>query len=135
MRRGQQGGTWPYPAELVWGLGGGVTFCALAGLGSMVLHGARRNLFGIVWRAVVFSTAVATALAMAALLFALGAPFVWRLVPVYAVGEPTVSRLIPIELVGVAVAAFLPGCVAGVVIYSVRRALGNTSPTPLLLDT
>ncbi len=134
IRRGQQGGTWPYPAELVWGLGGSVAFCALAGFGSMVLNGSARNPFGIVWRAVVFSAALASALGVAALLFALGGPLVWRLVPVYTLGEPTVSRVIPIELVGVAVAAFLPGCVAGVVIHSVRHVLRNTSPAPLSLE-
>jgi hypothetical protein len=134
IRRGQQGGTSPYPPELVWGLGGGVAFCALAGLGSMVLNAATSDPFGIAWRAVVFSAAVASSLALAALLFALGGPLVWRLAAVYRVGYSAVWRLIPVELVGVAVPAFLSGCVAGVVIHSVRHALRNTSPAPPPLD-
>jgi hypothetical protein len=50
------------------------------------------------------------------LLFALGGPMVWR--------------LIPLDVAGVAAAAFVPGCVAGAGIIAARRLTLGHSPAP-----
>jgi len=109
FRRRQHGlgGTWPYPPELVGGVLGMAVFCVLAACSSVVVNGSGRSLFARVLRAGLFSIALAIALGVAALFFAVPGPLVWR--------------LIPLDFVNVAAAAFLAGCLAGVGIVTARR--------------
>jgi hypothetical protein len=112
----RHGGTWPYPLELVWGVRCAVVFCAVAGASSMLVNGGSRRPLARAWRAALLSVSVAMSLGGAMLLFALGGPMVWR--------------LIPLDVAGVAAAAFVPGCVAGAGIIAARRLTLGNSPAP-----
>lgn len=120
IRRGQHGGTWPYPPELIWGLRTAGAFCPLAALSSTLVNGGH-GLFGRVWRAALLSVGIAACLGAAVLIFVLAGPFIWRLFSAYSVGAPDMWRAMPIEIVGVAASAFLSGCVAGAGIIPLRR--------------
>jgi hypothetical protein len=122
IRRGQHGGTWPYPPELIWGLRAAGAYCVLVAVSTSLLTGAH-GLLGRLWRAALLSVGIAVSLGAAVLIFVLAGPLVWRLFPLYRVGAPDVWRVVPLEIVGVAAAAFLAGCVAGAGIIPLRRLL------------
>jgi hypothetical protein len=111
MRRGPVNPFWPWPPELVWGLRCAAAFCVLAGFSSALVNigavSSAQRLMGLVWRAPLFIAGIAISFAVAVVIFVLGGPFVWRVIPFAAAS--------------IAAAGFVPGCVAGAGILAMRR--------------
>ena len=100
---------WPYSLELVWFVRCVALFAGLAGSASVLINAKPRWPLGLAWRAVAFSGCVGAALTAGLLLFAIGGPLLWR--------------LIPSDVVGVGAAAFLTGSLVGTGLLSTRHLI------------
>jgi hypothetical protein len=100
---------WPYPPELVWGVRCLGLFALAAGIASAALNAHAAGLVSVLWRGLVFGVCIAVILAVSLLVFAIGGPILWKIVP--------------LPSAGVAAAAFASGCLAGAWISRARLTL------------